>query len=91
VTRRGERLDATSSQQQGKAQPDEAQSRLRVLGQAQLVFVSADEQALEIDVGGAGTAVAELGDFGIGEELGPHPRLLGALPRKNESNLTHPA
>jgi hypothetical protein len=91
VTRRCDRLEATPSQQEGQAQPDEAKRRLRILGQPQLIFVGRYEEASKVDACDMGAPVAKLRDFGIGKKLGPHPGLLGALPGKDERNLTHPA
>src|SRR6202011_5516605 len=51
---------------------------------------SAHQQATQVDVGGGGAAVAELGDLWIGQEVRAHACKLGALSRKEECDARHP-
>ena len=47
-----DRLDAVAAEQEGEADADEAECRLRVLGEPQLVVVGGGEQPAQVDVGG---------------------------------------
>jgi hypothetical protein len=75
-------LDAAACEQQRQSDAHEAEGRLRILGESQLVFVGADEQVAKVHSCEARAAFAKVGDLRIGEELGAHPRVLRALARK---------
>jgi hypothetical protein len=60
------------------------------MGEPQLVVARGREQASQVDVGRRGASVAEIADLRVGEELGPHARLLGALAGVDEGDFGHP-
>ena len=86
---RGRGLDPATLEQQGQAHAHEAQGGLRVLGELQLVVVSRDEEAPEIDAGGIAALFAQLRDLGVVEEVLAHAGVLGALTGENEGDLGH--
>jgi len=89
VSCRGDRLDAATPQQQRQAKADEAQGRLGVLGELQLVVVSGGEQAHQVDIGRCAALFAQLRDLGVLEQVLAHSGVLGALTGENEGDLGH--
>src|SRR5439155_14052408 len=67
----------------------EAQGRLGVLRQPQLIVVRADQQVTEVDVRGARAAIAQVRDFGISQELRAHAGVLRALAWKEKGDSSH--
>jgi len=89
VAGRGGRLDPAPFQQHGQRQAHEAKRGLRVVSQPQLVVVRPDQQVAEVDIGAGRAAIAQLGDLGIGEELGAHAGVLRALAWEQKRDLRH--
>src|ERR1700680_4003261 len=89
MSRRRGRLDAATPQEEGQADTHEAQRRLSVLRQAQLFVISTDEEPSQIHARSFGNTVAELGDLGIRENLGPHAGVLGPLAWKQKRDLRY--
>src|SRR5258708_34277610 len=87
MARGGDRGDPVAAEQDGQADAHEAESRLGVLGEPELVVVRGGEQAAQVDGGRRGAPVAEVADLGVGQELGPHARLLGALAGVDEGDF----
>jgi hypothetical protein len=52
VPRGRDGFDAAPAEQYGQAQADEAEGRLRVLRQPQLIVIGGRQQAAQVDVGG---------------------------------------
>ncbi len=80
-------VDAVAAQQHGQADAHETERGLGVLGQPQLIVVGGGQQPAKVDVGGRGAPVAEVADLRVGQQLGPHARLLGALAGVDEGDF----
>src|SRR2546428_13333379 len=96
MARRRDRLNAAPAQQERQREAREAQRRLGVLGQPQLVVVRSREQAWQGDAGRGRTFLTELADLGVLEELDYHAGPLRALdgeqgrhPRRYSLALMH--
>ena len=87
MARRRDRLNAAPAQQERQREACEAQRRLGVLGQPQLVVVRSREQAWQVDAGRGRTFITELADLGVLEKLDSHAGLLRALAGKQERYL----
>src|SRR5207247_8084573 len=89
MTSRRNRLDAAAPQKEREPEADEAQRRLGVLRELQLVVVRGGEQASQLDIRSAGAALAQVCDLGIIEQLSPHACVLRALARIDKRDPGH--
>jgi hypothetical protein len=89
MSRRCSRFDPSAPQKQGQAEAHEAQRRLSVLGQPQLLVIGTDEEPAQIQARNICNPIAELRDLRISQELGSHAGMLRTLAWKNERDLRH--
>src|SRR5437879_5548517 len=87
VARGGGRIDAAAAQQPRQPDAHEAQGRLRVLREAELILAGGRQQVAEVDAGLGSAPIAERRDLRVFEELRSHAGLLRALAWKQERDL----
>ena len=78
---------AAAAQQPRQPDAHEAQGRLRVLREAELILAGGRQQVAEVDAGLGSAPIAERRDLRVFEELRSHAGLLRALAWKQERDL----